>query len=360
MSLSAKLKKNSTIKLTATLSESKVYGKKEMVQTSVPMMNVALSGSVDGGLTPGLTVIAGPSKHFKTLFTILLAAAYLKKYPDAVILFYDNEFGSPSSYFESFGIDPSRIIHTPFTDIEELKFDIMNQLKSIERGDRVFIMIDSVGNAASKKEVEDAEAQKSVGDMSRAKQLKSVFRMITPHLTIKDIPMVAVNHTYQTQEMYSKAVVSGGTGIYYSADTIWIVGRQQETEGTGAAKEVTGYNFIINIEKSRYVKEKSKIPISVSWETGVAKWSGLFDVAMDGGYIVAPKQGWYALVDRDTGEVSDKSFRRGDVEDDGTFWKKMFTTTDFKDFITKTFKVSQVEMLSKDEADEFVTMSESE
>ena len=49
MSLLDKLVKNSTIKLTAQLSESKVFGKKEMSQTPVPMVNVALSGDVDGG-----------------------------------------------------------------------------------------------------------------------------------------------------------------------------------------------------------------------------------------------------------------------------------------------------------------------
>ena len=133
-----------------------------------------------------------------------------------------------------------------------LKFDIMQQLQNIERGERVIIVIDSIGNLASKKEVEDALDQKSVADMSRAKQMKSLFRMVTPHLTLKDIPCVVVNHTYKEIGLYPKDIVGGGTGSYYSADNIFILGRQQEKEGT----EVVGYNFIINVEKSRYVKEK--------------------------------------------------------------------------------------------------------
>ena len=59
---------------------------------------------------------------------------------------------------------------------------------------------------------------KTVADMSRAKQLKSLFRMVTPHLTLKDIPMVVVNHTYMEIGMFPKAIVSGGTGIVYSAN----------------------------------------------------------------------------------------------------------------------------------------------
>lgn len=205
-----KLKKNSTIKETEILNKSKFFSKKDLIQTAVPMVNVALSGSLEGGLSPGLTVFAGPSKHFKTAFSLLLAKSYLDKYEDAVILFYDSEFGSPQSYFDNFGINTEKVLHTPITDIEQLKFDIMSQLNNIERGDRVMIVIDSVGNLASKKEVEDALEGKSVADMTRAKQMKSLFRMVTPHLTIKDIPMVVVNHTYSEIGLFPKQIVSGG------------------------------------------------------------------------------------------------------------------------------------------------------
>jgi len=270
MSIMDKLKKNSKVKFTEVLSDSKFFNDKDMVATDVPMINVALSGSVDGGLTPGLTVLAGPSKHFKTSFALIMASAYLEKYDDAVLLFYDSEFGSPQAYFETFGIDTDRVLHTPVTNVEEMKFDMISQLEAIERGDKVIIVIDSVGNLASKKELEDAINEKSVADMSRAKALKGLFRMVTPYLNMKDIPMVAVNHTYKEIGLFPKDVVSGGTGIYYSADNIWIIGRQQDKVGT----EIKGYHFVINVEKSRYVKEKSKIPISVSWEGGVQKWSG--------------------------------------------------------------------------------------
>ena len=155
----------------------------------------------------------------------------------------------------------------------------------------MIVVVDSVGNLASKKEVEDALEGKSVADMTRAKQMKSLFRMITPHLTIKDIPAIVVNHTYKEIGMFPKDIVSGGTGIYYSADNIFIIGRQQEKTGS----EITGYNFIINVEKSRYVREKSKIPIEVSFEGGISKWSGLLDMAMESGHVVKPKVGWYQI-----------------------------------------------------------------
>ena len=210
MSILDKIKKNSSIKDSAILSKSKFFNAKDMISTSVPIINVALSAKLDGGLTPGLTMWAGPSKHFKTAFSLLMAKSYLDKFPDAALLFYDSEFGTPQSYFNSFGIDTDRVLHTPLTDIEQLKHDVMSQLTNLERGDKLIIIIDSIGNLASKKEVEDAIDGKSVADMSRAKQIKSLFRMVTPHLSLKDIPMVVVNHTYKTMELYSKDVVGGG------------------------------------------------------------------------------------------------------------------------------------------------------
>jgi len=345
MSLRERLIKNSTIDFTATLTDSKIFGKKDMIPTRVPMINVALSGRIDGGLTPGLTVLAAPSKHFKTAFSLLLASAFLKANPDGIILFYDSEFGTPESYFTSFGVPLESVVHTPITDIEELKFDVMQQLSEIKRNDKIMIIIDSVGNLASKKEVEDAMKQSSAADMTRAKQLKSLFRMVTPHLTLKDIPMVVVNHVYMTQEMYSKAVVSGGTGIYYSADNIWIIGRQQDKDD----KELLGYHFVINIEKSRYLKEKSKIPITVSFDSGINRWSGMLDLALEGQFIIKPKQGWYARVDQETGEIMGKNYRAADIVDNSDFWKAILEETRFAEWIKEKYSLGQGEMIRDDE-----------
>jgi len=343
MSIMDKLKKNSKIKSTEVLADSKFFTEKDMTPTDVPMINVALSGSVDGGIAPGLTVLAGPSKHFKTSFALLMAGAYLKAHPDAIMLFYDSEFGSPQSYFEQFGIDTSRILHTPIANVEELKFDMISQLEAIERGDKVVIVIDSIGNLASKKELEDTLSEKSVADMSRAKALKGLFRMATPYLTMKNIPLIAVNHTYKEIGLFPKDIVGGGTGIYYSADNIWILGRQQDKKGT----EITGYHFVINVEKSRYVKEKSKIPITVSWDGGVRKYSGLLDVALAGNYVTKPSNGWYATVDRETGEIGQKV--RYDDTLNKSFWDPIFAETDFKDFLKKQYSIGYQSLVSMDD-----------
>jgi len=328
MSILDKIKKNSSIKDSAILAKSKFFNEKDMIPTAVPIINVALSGKLDGGLTPGLTMWAGPSKHFKTAFSL-------------------------QSYFDSFGINTERVLHTPLTDIEQLKFDIMQQLTQLDRGEKLIIVIDSIGNLASKKEVEDALAEKSVADMSRAKQVKSLFRMVTPHLSLKDIPMVVVNHTYMEIGMFPKAIVGGGTGSYYSADNIFIIGRQQEKDGT----EVTGYNFIINVEKSRYVKEKSKIPVSVSFDGGISTWSGLLDLAIESKHVVKPKNGWYQRVDSD-GVIEEKNYREKDT-DTKDFWMPILKQKSFRDFIENKYRVASGEIMTSniDETFDVATMN---
>jgi hypothetical protein len=223
----------------------------------------------------------------------------------------------------------------------------MNQLTNIERGDRVMILIDSIGNLASKKEVEDAIEQKSAADMTRAKQIKSLFRMVTPHLTLKDIPMVVVNHTYMEIGMFPKAIVGGGTGSYYSADNIYILGRQQEKDGA----DLVGYSYIINIEKSRYVREKSKIPVTVKFDGGVSRYSGLLDMALESGHVTKPSNGWYSRVNTKTGEVETKKWRLNDT-DTAEFWDDILSDESFKDWVRENYSFGAInESVSTEEED---------
>jgi hypothetical protein len=210
MSLLEKMLKAGNIKAASVLSKSTFFNAKDIIPTDLPILNIAFSGSLEGGLLPGLTVVAGASKSFKTMLSLYCMKAYLDKYKEGVAILYDSEFGITPDYLESFNIDSNRVIHIPLENVEQLKFDIVQRLQEVDKKDNVFIMIDSIGNLASKKEVEDAENEKSVADMSRAKSLKSLFRIITPHLTTKNIPCLAVNHIYQEMGLYPKAIVSGG------------------------------------------------------------------------------------------------------------------------------------------------------
>jgi RecA/RadA recombinase len=515
-SLLEKLKKNSANKRVELLSESVILVEKDTAPTPVPMINVALGGHVKGGIGAGITTIAGPSKHFKTSFGLVMVAGFLDKYEDGVCLFYNNEFGAKKSYFEAYGVDTERVIHTPFSNIEELKFDIMKQLKELEEKENVIILIDSVGNAASVKEVEDALAEKSAADMTRAKQLKSLTRMITPELYLKNIPLIAINHTYQTQEMFSKTVVGGGclvagtkiimtdgttkeieniqvgdvvktrlgdnkviatwnpesegfdgkdrecleiefedgykvtctenhkffyngewveakdlyigsfvekynnpllyekylvgsvcennvnlsinrdttigkttttivsitkvenknvydisvdgepsyvlengiishnTGIMYASDSVFVVGKNQLKEGD----EITGSKFILTIEKSRFVKERSKLPITVRWDSGIAKWSGFEDLAEEWGIITKCRVSRSLGYEYESISKGKLTVKASDIDSADEFWNTILEETDIKERIEQEYKIGKPKALKLEVLDEDLEISE--
>lgn len=346
-SLIQRIKNAGSIKTADILCESSFFNAKDAIPTSIPALNVALSGRLDGGLTPGLTILAGPSRHFKSMFGLMMVKAYMSKYPDAVCLFMDSEFGITPEYVKAVGVDTSRVLHVPIEHIEQLKFDLVKRLDEINRGDKVIIFIDSIGNLASKKEVEDAMEEKSAADMTRAKQLKSLFRILTPHFTTKDLPCVVINHTYQEQALYPKTIMSGGTGPMYSASTVFIIGKQQEKEGA----DLLGWNFIINIEKSRYVKEKSRIPITVKFEGGVSRWSGLIEMALESKCVVKPSNGWYSRVDSETGVVEDKKWRLKETETK-EFWMPVLRSEAFQSWVKNAYQVASGTMTTYEEIDD--------
>jgi len=272
-SLTDRLMKESKLTGSSVLSESTFFNDKDRVSTPVLSVNLAFSGELMGGITSGLTFLAGKSKTFKSLLGLLTVGSYLRKYDDAVCLFYDSEFGITDSYMKANGVDTSRVIHRPIKNVEELKFDVAKMLETIQRGEHVIIFIDSVGNLASKKEVEDALNENSAADLSRAKQLKSLFRIITPYLTMNNIPCVAINHTYDTIELHSKQVMGGGCMV---ADT-----KVTMADGTLAnIQEVNTDDYVMTLDGPKSV--------TATWnpDTLLEGHPDCFDVEFEDGLMV--------------------------------------------------------------------------
>ena len=317
-----------------TLKESAVKLATTITKTSYPFINIAFRGSVNGGIESGMTTIAGESKSFKTILSWLLAKEYLDAYPDAIVIFYDCEFGAKNA-IKQLEIDEDRVLHVPFTTVENMTKDLKQKLEDIDRKDKVLILVDSIGNAASDKEVQDTIDGKDKADMTRAKALKKFGRIITPDLNMKDIPLILINHTYKTQELYSKDVVSGGTGIMYSSDQVFIITKAQEKD---AKNNVIGWEFTIRIEKSRSVQEKAKIKFKTFYDTFIDRYSGLMDIALNHGVVIKPSNGWYSRVDMDTGEVEEKRWRFADTNSI-EFWGEILKHPKFDEFVRKDYEL---------------------
>jgi RecA/RadA recombinase len=343
-SLMKKMLANSPTKNVSIMSESIFFNEKDIVSTEYPIINIAFSGESTGGISSGLTLLAGPSGTFKSLTSLICAKAYLDKYEDSICVLLDSEGGMTPSYLKAQGIDPSRVLHVPIEHLEMLKFELVKQLKEIERGDKVIFVIDSIGNTGSLAEIQNALDEKSTVDLQRAKVIKGLFRMVTPYLISKDVPCIAICHTYETMEHFSRQIISGGSGLRYSANSAFIFSKSQEKSTDG---DLQGWKFTITVDKSRFVREKSKLAFHVMFEGGIQKYSGLMDLALEAQKIVKPKNGWYSRVD-DDGVVEDKKWR---MKDTGCaeFWDVLLKSKSFIDWIAVRYKLGAGDIMLGDE-----------
>jgi hypothetical protein len=157
---------------------------------------------------------------------------------------------------------------------------------------------------------------------------------------VYDISVAEVEHY-----VLKNGVVTHNTGVMLASDNVWLIGRSQDKDGT----ELSGYNFTIRIEKSRYVREKSAIPITVKFEGGLSKYTGLLEIALESKAVQKPSNGWYSRVD-DDGVMEDKKFRAKDI-DNKDFWEPVLKTNLFKDYLTLTYKVSNGALLTDNAID---------
>lgn len=329
----------------ALMVDSELGEKLVLCKMRVAIVNAMLGGSVDSGLRSGITQLIGDSRTFKTNFCLMLVAAYLDTYPDAICIFLDNEFGA-AQYFDTMGIDKRRVIHVPVTDVEDLKIKHTQMLESITKGDKVIFFLDSLSQIASLKESDDAAEGKTVTDMSRAKAINSYVRIITPRLTMKDVPFLVINNFYDdTANKYAEPIIKGGKQIFLSSDTILMVTRSQVKD---EEKSLLGWDFNYTVMKSRWVQEKSKFTVNVLYDGGINQNSGLFEMALESGFIVIPTQGFYQI--RLPGqEQEDKKFRKKEIEKNQAFFDALVKNKDFQDYVSNKYQLSAGEFFKAEE-----------
>ena len=153
------------------------------------------------------------------------------------------------------------------------------------------------------------------------------------NLPVYDISVKDVEHY-----VLENGVVSHNSGLMYSANQAFIISKAQEKDKVDGKDELVGWNFTMNVEKSRFVKEKSKLPFTVLYESGISKYSGLLDLALKSNHVVKPSLGWLSKVDTSTGEVEAKKYRLKDTHNK-EFWDSILNDSTFNDWVKKNFKL---------------------
>ena len=239
-------------------------------------LNACLTGSLFGGYPNNRAVaLAGPSGTGKT-YLILNAIKQAQKQGYSIV-FYDSENAVDKSLVEKFGIDPKTFRYEPCNTVQEFRSSVtaitdvlIEQKKKGIKLPKIMVVLDSAGNLATQKEIDDAKTGSSKADMTRAKLLKSTFRIIMTQFGICKIPFLFTNHTYQTQDLFSRQVGGGGTGPEYAASIILFLGKAKLKEGI----EQTGIIVTAKPNKNRFAKP-TNIKFHISFNKGMNPYVGL-------------------------------------------------------------------------------------
>lgn len=249
------------------------------------IMNAQVSGSIYNGIPSNkLTVIAGPSGVGKSFFALAAVKQFMIDYPEGEVAYFDSEAAFTQEMFESREIDTSRIAMIPVSTLDEFKFQclrVLNDYEAIPEKDRprLMLVLDSLGNLATVKEMNDATEGKSVQDMSRGRAIRSLFRVITLKMGKLNVPMVCTNHTYATMDQYSPMAM-GGDGARYNCSVLLFLTKKKERDGE---RNVIGNIVHSHADKSRLTKEQTKVDTRIFFESGLDRYYGLVDLAVECG-----------------------------------------------------------------------------
>ena len=259
-----------------TLDKSTISEIDHYIPTGNYHLNACLTGSLFGGYPNNRAVaLAGPSGTGKT-YLILNAIKQAQKQGYSII-FYDSENAVDKKLVEKFGIDPKTFRYEPCNTVQEFRSSVtaitdvlIEQKKKGIELPKIMVVLDSAGNLATQKEIDDAKTGSSKADMTRAKLLKSTFRIIMTQFGICKIPFLFTNHTYQTQDLFSRQVGGGGTGPEYAASIILFLGKAKLKEGI----EQTGIIVTAKPNKNRFAKP-TNIKFHISFNKGMNPYVGL-------------------------------------------------------------------------------------
>ena len=281
------------------LSESALSTVNEWVDTGCMVLNAIISGSLYGGVPVGrITGFSGPSAAGKTYIINKILANAQKKGMIPVI--FDTEAAIDASSTTGVGLDSDQVKYVPVQTVEDCRNQISTFLDSVMEAkmrNKFIISIDSLGNLASQKELDDTEKGKTAMDMgTRAKGLKSMMRLLTFKAAQAGVTILFSNHTYDDPSAMFPTLVkaqSGGKGPVYLASVLVQLAKRDEKHDKAneddeilpEANKVSGTTLRALTVKNRFVPPFLECEAYLNFKRGLDKYSGLKEMAVNHGVI---------------------------------------------------------------------------
>ena len=257
---------------------------RSFVSTGVYALNAAISTDIYGGIPDNrITVLAGASGVGKSFLCYNICREAQKD--GYSIIYIDTEFAIELDQLPGYGIDTSedKFMLIRNNIIEDLKIFLTQLLDNLQEQkaagndfDKFLIVLDSVGQLGSRKEVEDALSGKEKADFTKAKALASLFRIINSDLGDLSIPLVTTNHTYKTMDLYPQDKMKGGEGLFYSASSIAFLSKAKLKDGDLDDLDLGQSGIVVTAKmaKNRLAKPK-KVKFEISFVSGCNPYVGL-------------------------------------------------------------------------------------
>jgi RecA/RadA recombinase len=262
--------------LGSVMEKSDFSGVTEWIHTGNFHLNACVSGSLFGGWPNNRSCsIAGPSGTGKTFLMLNSVREAINMGYN--VIYYDSEAAVDREQMEKFSIDTSKVNYQPINTVQEFRTSVTSITKKLQEAKRkgaeipkIMIVLDSAGNLATAKEIEDAATGSEKADMTRSKILKSIFRIIMTPLADLKIPFLFTNHTYMTQDFIARQVAGGGTGPEYAASIVLMLNKAQLKDGA----DKVGIVVTAKPDKNRFAKP-TPIKFHLHFTKGMNPYVGL-------------------------------------------------------------------------------------
>ena len=312
--------------------------KLQFFHTGSVALNLLLSGKVNGGIPcgRGLTMLGAPKAHGKTLIAMISSGNAQKK--GYHIVWVDTEYAFDKEQAVMFGmsIEPQDLTILEGNKLEKCQGAIMKTFNNFEDGDKVMMVVDSLGTLVTSKTIDDAEEVADKADMTVAKKKNTLSKIILGISGDLQVPVILINHLYSGMSQYDTGVVSGGSGGQYASSTILkITSKSKEKKSDNT---ISGNIMSCIVDKGRFSQENSKLKFLLSYDTGINTYYGLLDDAMEGGYVEKPSVGFYSRPHiKDDKKIREKAMYTDE------FWRPIFKDTDFKKYLEAKYSYKGME-----------------
>jgi RecA/RadA recombinase len=254
------------------------------IGTGSHSLNALLSGSIYGGLAANkVTALAGEPATGKTFFALNFCRQFLKENPNGYVFYFESESAISKEMLVERDIDTKRFGLIPVATVQEFRTQCIKILdKYIEMKNQknstigpMMMVLDSLGNLSTEKEIADITEGKDTRDMTRAQLVRGAFRVLTLKLGKAQVPLIVTNHVYDQVGAYIPTKkMGGGSGLEYAASTIIFLTKKIDK----VDKIATGAIITATLHKSRIAIEKQRVQTLLNYRTGLDPYYGLLDI----------------------------------------------------------------------------------